>query len=281
MRFKILKVGEAKDYIITAFLLLLSITIAISRNQGGINSLRQVSITTISVLQSPLANIRTYRQALQTNTYLQRQNILLQDELSKLRSIEQENMVLRNLLAFRDSNNYELIPTLIIGKELNSINTSLTINAGKRDSVKTGMPLVTSDGLLGKVILTNQKYAQILPYSNTLFRVSAIIQENQAPGIVSWSGRSDAQLVLDFIPKTIPVNQGATVVTSGFSNEFPKGIPIGSVVDIEFEEGKETQRIFLKPFASLVEASHGFLINFQPDTAVVNLESQFNEIFDQ
>ncbi len=280
MQFKTLKVGEAKDYIITAILILLSVTIAVSRNQGGIHSLRQLSAITVSVLQSPLANIRVYRQALTTNTYLQRQNILLQDELSKLRAIEQENIELRKLLSFQDSTEFNLTPTLIIGKELNGINKSLTINSGSSDNIKVGMPLVTSDGLLGKVILTTADYAQVLPYNNSLFRVSGLIQENNAPGIVSWNGESLTEMVIDFIPQTIPVEVGYTVVTSGFSNELPAGIPIGSVIRTEIEEGKETQRIFLKPFASLAQASQGFIINFTPDSSLTNLNDQYEDIFE-
>lgn len=280
MQFKTLKVGEAKDYIITAFLILLSVSIAVSRNQGGIHGLRQLSAVTVSVLQAPLANIRVYRQALKTNTYLQRQNILLQDELSKLRAIELENIELRQLLAFRDSSQFNLIPALIIGKELTGINKSLTIKAGSINGIKRGMPLVTSDGLLGKVVLTNSKYSLILPYNNSLFRVSGLIQENQAPGIVSWNGESLSEMVIDFIPQTIPVQVGSTVVTSGFSNEFPAGIPIGYVTRTEIEEGKETQRIFLKPFASLEQVSQGFIINFSPDSSLIKLNDQFEEIFE-
>jgi len=280
MQFKTLKVGEAKDYIIAAFLILLSVSIAVSRNQGGLNSVRQLSAVTVSILQSPLANIRVYRQALKTNTYLQRQNIILQDELSRLRTIEQENLALRDLLAFRDSSEFKLIPTLIIGKELTGINKSLTINSGSSDGVKEGMPLVTSDGLLGKVIVITSEYSQILPYNNSLFRVSGLIQESQAPGIVSWNGESLTEMVIDFIPQTIPVQEGYTVVTSGFSNEFPAGIPIGSVIRTEIEEGKETQRIFIKPFASLEQASQGFIINFSPDSSLNVLNDKFEEIFE-
>ncbi len=91
MRFRSLNLSDAKDYIVTALILLFAFAIMISRHQGGIDGLRKISVTAYSLLEEPLSNIRVYRQALNTNTYLQRQNILLQDELSRLRSIEQEN----------------------------------------------------------------------------------------------------------------------------------------------------------------------------------------------
>ena len=88
MRFRVFKVEHAADYIVTALLLVSALVIAVNRHQGGINTLRQTSVAFISLLEEPLSNIRVYRQALSTNRYLQRQNILLQDELSRLRTIE-------------------------------------------------------------------------------------------------------------------------------------------------------------------------------------------------
>tara|TARA_R110002096_G_scaffold151859_2_gene314618 strand:+ start:21525 stop:22367 length:843 start_codon:yes stop_codon:yes gene_type:complete len=279
MQFKLIKVGEAKDFILTAILLLLAISIAVSRNQGGINSLRQVSITVVSLLQTPLSSVRIYRQALNTNTYLQRQNILLQDELSRLRSIEQENINLRRMFEFKEQSPLDLKPVTIIGKELSGINNSLTITPGASEGLKPGMPLITSDGLLGKIVLINDKYAQVMPYYNSLFRVSARVQENQAPGIVSWSGTNMSELVMDFVPLTIRVDSGFVVETSGFSNQYPQGIPIGTVIRTEPEEGKETQRIYLKPSASLYNVSEGFIVKFSRDTSLINLETDYKEIF--
>src|SRR5690554_3172475 len=153
MRIRSFQLKDAKDYIVTALLLIIALAIMVSRYQGGLHSLRQVSIMTYSLLEEPLANIRIYRQALNTNTYLQRQNILLQDEVSRLRSLDQENQVLREMLGYQDTSEFDLQPVLIVGKDITGINNFLTIDAGYADSVKSGMPLVTSDGIVGKVLI--------------------------------------------------------------------------------------------------------------------------------
>ena len=123
------------------------------RNNDGLNVIRQASITIVSFLEEPLSNIRVYRQALKNNKYLQQQNILLQDELSKLRSIEKENYELRKLLNYKNESEFTLIPVRIITKKINGINNTFTIDAGILEGIKIGMPLVTSDGLIGKIIL--------------------------------------------------------------------------------------------------------------------------------
>jgi rod shape-determining protein MreC len=280
MRFKSSKFSDVKDYVITALLLVIALSLMIARNQGGIDSLRKVSVTTFSLLEMPLSNIRIYREALNTNTYLHRQNILLQDELSRLRAIRQENERLRSLLGYESRSDYDLVPVLVVGKKLNGKNNTLTVDAGTEQGIKVGMPLVTSDGLAGKVIITSKNYSLVMPYYNVLFRVSARVQENNAVGIISWTGTLYGQLVMDFVPKTVSVEPDFIIETSGSSNQYPPGIPIGLVTGTEPEEGRETQQIFVKPFVSLEDIAQGFLIKFQPDTSISRLENDFNEVFE-
>jgi len=280
MRLRSLKLSDAKDYIITALLLIFAFALAISRHQGGIDSLRMVSVTSLSLLEEPLANIRIYRQALNTNTYLQRQNILLQDELSRLRAIEQENEELRNLLGYQNRSEFELQPVLIVSKQLNGLNNTLTIDSGTNDGLKKNMPLVSSDGLIGKIVLTSKYYSQVMPYYNSLFRVSARIQENQANGIVSWTSERYGELVMDFVPKTVPVDSGFVIETSGSSNQFPEGIPIGRVIRAEPEQGRQTQRIFIEPYTSLTDLAQGFIIKFEPDSNLTVLKEMYNQLFE-
>ena len=279
MQFRVFKVENATDYIVTAIILVLALAIAVNRHRDGLNSLRQVSITVVSALEEPLSNVRVYRQALKTNTYLQKQNILLQDELSRLRTIEQENQELRNLLNYQNNSEFTLHPVRFVSKNLSGINNTFTINAGSNNGINVGMPVITSDGLVGKVILTSPFYSQVMPYYNNLFRVSARIQETRSMGIVSWQGENMSELILNFVPKTISVNPGYVIETSGFGNEFPGGIPIGTVIRTEAEEGKDTQRIFLSPFTSLPEVSEGFVIKFIPDSSLTDLNDQVNQLF--
>lgn len=279
MRFRVFKVEHATDYVITAIILVIALSIAVSRHRDGLNTLRQASITVVSILEEPLSNIRIYRQALRTNTYLQRQNILLQDELSRLHTIEQENQELRKLLKYQNETNLDLEPVRIVSKEISTLNNMLTINAGSNDGIKTGMPVVTSDGLIGKVILTSPNYSQVMPYFHNLFRVSARIQETRSAGIVRWTGDNKNELVMDFVPKTVVIDSGYVVETSGFGNEFPSGILIGTVIRTEEQEGKDTQLIYLTPFTSLSEVSEGFVVKYQADSALNALHEQANELF--
>jgi rod shape-determining protein MreC len=273
------RLADVQDYIITAIILLLAIGLMVNRHEGGLQNMRKASVTILSYLEQPLSNIRVYRQAVSTNTYLHRQNILLQDELSRLRSAEQQNRVLRSLLNIREESSEPLIPVMVIAKNLTSMNSSITVNAGSDDGVEIGMPVINSDGLVGQVILTSNNYSQVLPYSNSMFRISARIQETRAYGIVTWSGNSGRELVMQYVPETIHAEPGQIVESSGHSNHYPPGIPIGEITHVEPGRGVDTQTIYLNAFTDLSTLAEAFIMEFRPDTSVTNLIDEQNELF--
>ncbi|MEX0662921.1 MAG: rod shape-determining protein MreC [Balneolaceae bacterium] len=273
------RVTDVKDYILTAFILLIAITLMVNRHDGGLENARKASITILSYLEKPLSNIRIYRQALTTNTYLQRQNVLLQDELSRVRSIEQQNQVLRDLLELQQTERHPVVPVNVVAKELVGLSNYLTLDAGSADDVKVGMPVINSDGLIGQIIITNGNFSQVLPYSNSMFRVSARVEGSRAYGIVSWQSTGNRELVLNHVPQTITIKVGQMVETSGYSNQYPQGIPIGEVTRIEPGDGVDTQVIYLRAYANLFTLSEAFILKFEPDSTIQELQTQQEELF--
>jgi len=280
MRFLQFDTDGISHYFHTFIVLLLALILAFTRSQDGLNSLRAVTVTAASILEEPVSNVRVYRNALKTNAYLQQQNILLQDELSKLRSIEKENQELKSLLRLEESYNYPLQITRVVTKQLNTLNNSLSVNVGSNEGIQLGMPLINSDGLIGKVILAASNYSQVMPLSHPLFRVSAQIQGSKANGIITWDISSPSYLIMDFVPKTVPIDTGMVIQTSGLGNEFPAGIPIGQVVDFRSQEGTNTQQLKIEPFSKLNEVSEGFIVLFTSDTSLVQLNNEFNQLFE-
>lgn len=273
------RINDVQDYIIAAFILLVAIGLMVNRHDGGLQNMRKVSVTVLSFLEQPLSQVRVYRQAISTNNYLHRQNILLQDELSRLRSAEQQNEILRNLLNLREQSNVPLIPVSVVSKDLTSVNSSMTISAGSADSVEVGMPVIDSNGLVGQVIITDKNFSQVLPYSNSMFRVSGQVENSRAYGIVTWSGESNHELMMLHVPETIEVNPGEIVSTSSYSNQYPPGIPIGEVTRIEKGQGIETQTIYLRAYSNLFTLAEAFVMDFKPDTTVINLNERQQELF--
>lgn len=268
------RLKDARETIIGVILLIAAVVMMVNRNQGGLENVRGFTLTMLSYLEQPLSTVRVYRQAMRTNTYLKRQNVLLQDEISRLRSLEQQNEILRQLLGYQTSSTHPLLAVTIVAKELNSLSNHLSIDAGRASGVGTGMPLVDSDGLLGQVTLVGEHFSQILPYKNALFRVSARVQGSRATGMVRWDGQSEDRLLLQYVPQTIPVQVGQVVETSGYSLQFPAGIPIGEIIRVEPQPSRDTWSIELRPYASLNRVAEAFVIQYEPSSDLVNLEER-------
>ncbi len=279
MQFTLRKTEDIKDYVLTVGFILLAFVFMVSRHDGGLQSIRKVSVVALSYLERPLSQARVYRTALQTNEQLGQQNILLQDELNRLRSVKEESRALRAMLELQDTLERDLVPVKIVAKNLTGINNSLTINKGSREGVESGMALINSDGLIGQVIVTTPGHAQIMPFYNALFRVSARIQGSRAYGIVSWSTEQSSELVMNYIPQTIDVPIGSVVETSGYSNQFPAHIPIGNVIRTEPEVGRDTKKVFIRPYVSLHQIAEAFIVRYTPEEEVDQLLLQYDGLF--
>lgn len=271
MRLRLPRISDAKDIILTVVILGLSIQVMMQRHENGLQSLRKATVTLISYLETPLSTIRIYRQALNTNEWLQRQNVLLQDELSRLRSVGEQNRILRELLQFQQSSTHDLTPVQVVSKEITTLNNTLTVSAGERQNVTSGMPMVTPRGLVGIVTLTAENYSRVMTFTHPLFRVSARIQESRAYGIVSRATDRPGLLVLEFVPSTVEIRVGQLVESSGYSNQVPPGIPIGQVVDVVQGDNIEMNRIYIESITDLHTLAEGFILHFEPEAEVEEL----------
>jgi rod shape-determining protein MreC len=270
--------SEAKDYLLTAFLLIISAWLLISRNGGRMDHLRNASITIYSYLELPLSSFRAHSRTRQRNKELRKENIQLRNKLNRLRLTTSFSEAVPKFGGVQ-ADSLSLYPVQFVGKELHQANNMLTINAGSKDGLKINMPVVTAKGLVGKIILVAPHFSEVMPYLNTLFKVSAQLQKSHAPGIVGWDGKNISELELNYVPKTIPVDSGEVVVTSGYSQQFPPNIPIGKVTSTELNEGRGTQLIYIQPVVNLYTATTGYVLTEPPDTAKKKLRKQYQKLF--
>lgn len=275
MQFDRSQTREIRDYVLTGLFIFLAIAMLVSRHDGGLHNLRKASVVVMSYLEQPLSKARVYREALQTNEELRRQNVRLMDELSRLRSAQQQNEELRRMLDFSNPDNPDMHPVRIVSKTLTGINNGLTIDAGQRDGIEVGMPVVNPDGLVGTVILTSRNYSQVLPFQNPMFRISARIQGIRAYGVISWESDRLDELVMDYVPQTTQVESGNIVETSGASDQYPAYIPIGEVVRTEPQDGRDTQRIYIQPFVSLNQIAEAFVMKYRADPEIDSLLMEY------
>ena len=118
-------------------------------------------------------------------------NQQLRAELEKLAGtdlrmleIQQENLRLRNLLQFQEAVEHQVTPAQVIGRNPSSWFSTLTIDKGSRHGIKVDMPVVTNQGLVGKIIDVQPAHAKVQLLISPSSGISAIIQHTQNNGVL-------------------------------------------------------------------------------------------------
>lgn len=262
------------DWVLLAVLLVASISTMAAQNRSLVRSVRAEALEITAQVESGFAWMGRYVRVLAENDELRRENIALSSQVARTRSIRQQNRELKRLLNLRDSSSSALRAARIVTKDIFRRENSLTLDVGHRDSVAEGMPVIHESGIVGTVMLVSERYARVMPYLNTEFRVSATILPVQAEGIVRWDGERMDRLILDHVVKTEPVEKGQQVVTSGHSDAFPPGRTIGTIDSVHTQAGRSELQIFVRPAVPLHEIRHAFVVLSPPNPQRQALEQQ-------
>lgn len=136
-----------------------------------------------------------------------------------------------------------------------------TINAGRDDGVRGGYPVVSGDGLVGRVLAAGAGSARVLLLTDLSSRVPVVVGTAAVRAVVS--GDNGALPRLDFIATGADLAEGDEVVTSGVGGVYPRGLRVGRVV-----RGGKTVRV--APYAALDDLE--FVSVLRHDTPLGDLD---------
>ena len=147
--------------------------------------------------------------------------------------------------------------------------STIQIDKGRDDGVRASQPVITGDGLLGKVSDTTAGTATVTLITDGSSAVSAQIMPDGSNGIVRPAVGDPDDLQLDFVQKGHAIAKGQVVVTSGFRSGrleslFPRGIPIGTVRTVNPDEVETYQRVHIQPFADFRRVDYVQVLTAKP-----------------
>ncbi len=261
-----------KEYVVVSLCLLLSIVLLALNDSPPMRVIRSYTVVGVGLLQHAVSFLPNYFSLRQENEALRAMNLALTDEVSRLREGKLENIRLRQMLELRQREEHRYIAASVIGKNLQLLRNTITLDAGEQEGVRVNMPIVNESGLVGKVIATSGQYAigQIL--FNRDLRVSAKDQRSRVDGIVRWNG--GATLQMQEVARTMDVQPGDLVVTSEYSAYYPEGTRIGVVSSAEPIPGSLFLSVELTPSVDFTRLEEVFVMVRQPDSSRVALEQR-------
>jgi rod shape-determining protein MreC len=156
-----------------------------------------------------------------------------------------ENERLRRLLGFANRSEKSMIAAEVIGHNSLSQFESIRISRGESDGIRNGMPVVSADGVVGKVIRTGFKFADVQLLVDTDFHIDVLLQRTRVRGVLAGDSGRISKLQLH---KRVEIRIGDTLITSGIVGGFPKGLPVGRVIRISYETENVAQSITVEPW---------------------------------
>ena len=183
------------------------------------------------------------------------ENQRLQSELDRLqlRNRELESQAteaqrLAVLLNFRETHGEApMLAAQVIGASADPSSHTLFINRGERDRVRRNLPVITPDGVVGKIVEVFPSSSQVLLINDKDSGVGALLASSRTHGVVKGSGDPDPRM--DYVVSDEKVQPGDSVLTSGDDRIFPKGLLIGTVRDAA--PANPFQIIHIKPATRL------------------------------
>lgn len=190
----------------------------------------------------------------QENEDLTKQVQKLESQLAEYNKTRLENQRLRKLLAFKELVSFETVGASVIGITPTNWESELVIDRGSKAGIKEKMPVISYNGaLVGQISRVTPTTAIVTLLSDVSFAVGGRIEreDSRAIGIIRGQAEDKTTVLMDQIPWDAEIKEGDLVITSGLTNNFPVGIPIGMIVRVMEEDFGLIQQAEIKPIMSL------------------------------
>jgi len=196
------------------------------------------------------------------------ENSRLKDELVETRELAvgaqaalQENDQLRKLLkldrgAAIAASVYQPVTGRVIARTPTVWHSAVTTDLGSGDGVEVDDPVMSGDGLVGRVASVQGGSSQVTLITDDASAISAKVVPSGVQGVIRPDLGDPEDLILDYIDATENIGLGQVVVTSGWSaagisSLFPANLPVGEVTRASIVEQEASQQVRLRPYADL------------------------------
>lgn len=183
---------------------------------------------------------------------------VLKEENLRLREAVIANTRLRKLLLFKETFGSPMVPAEVIGEDPSSWFKTIILDKGSKDGIEKKMAVVTSEGMVGRVIEVSRSVSKVLLLVDHGSALDAMAQRTRAKGILE--GRVNQVCQLKYISRADDVRMGDEIISSGLGGIFPKGLLLGRVSKIKKEGYGLFQYIEVTPSVDFTKLEEVFIV---------------------
>jgi len=209
--------------------------------------------------------VRDLNELRTRNAELEKQNQDLLTEIAQLRGLEGENSTLRQLLNFtQETPAYQYQTAAVIGRDPSPYLRYITINAGSREGLNPGMPVVTAGStLIGRVAEVGFRSSKVQLLNDLSSAVNVRLQTTNVTGLAQ--GQQDGSLLVQYLPVNTEIITNDIALTSGLGGNLPRNLVVGQVTNVSKKDFDVAQSAQLRPAADYDRLEVVLVItNFEP-----------------
>ena len=192
----------------------------------------------------------------------------------RLQLLLQPNTLLDSVVLVPADSSYTLVPTRVIRNSVMRANNTLTIDRGMAQGILPRQGVITGRSVLGITRNVGEHYAEVISLLHSESRLSASLQRSGYFGVLVWRGDDPREHYLEEVPRHASLSKGDTVITSGYSAMFPRGIYIGRVDSFWVRPGSDFYDIRVVLGHDPANIDYAYVIRRAADAERVIFEEQ-------
>ena len=253
-----LTVVKHKDHFAFAFAIIFSTFILLNNESPKMSIIRGKATDVVSFFSSPFAWIQSLMFLEKENQVLREKNLELSLQVESMLNLQNENNALMEMLEFKKNKKFIIKSAKVVNKGVQPNLLSIIIDRGTVDGLKNNLPVLTPKGVVGKTIEASKNNSIVQLISDANFRLSTRILPSGATGILRFVNGETAEI--REVQKNVVINIGDKVVTSGFSDIYPAGLPVGTVKGVYQDRGSFQKVVSIYLPNNLNAFQHVFII---------------------
>ena len=176
----------------------------------------------------------------------------------------EENVRLRRLLELREQHtDYELESSKIVLWSSSNWASAFTISKGASSGIEMGDPVITEYGaVVGQVTEVGETWATVSTLIDVEMSLGAYVGASGSSGMVigEFGFMRQKLAKLTFLADGAQIFEGDEVLTSGSGGAFPAGLVIGTITNVQTEEGGQIEYGVVQPQVDLDSLVQVFII---------------------
>ncbi|MFT4643987.1 MAG: rod shape-determining protein MreC [Planctomycetota bacterium] len=222
---------------------------------------------------SNVKNATMYMDLKQENEKLAQENAILRNSLQSIEytlippldSIVLDTTItgetILDTLILDSLNYFKYIPALVISNTINKRYNYVYLDKGTRHGMYNNMGIIEPNGLVGVVVNVTEDFSLVMPLINEKSKISVKIKNQGYFGTLQWE-KGDARFAhINEVPNHVILEKGDTIVSSGYSQIFPKNILIGYVEETNKESGNSFLNIKIRLSVDFSKLNYTYAIN--------------------